>query len=105
MVYTRSGPMMYKAWVGATVLNKHMNHMKAANGAHLMLRGVGRLEDLFMGLLLGLARLAINRSRQRTAEGIIYADCLTLFHGSVQGWVSLDREHAASTSALDAFWE
>eukprot|EP00061_Rhincodon_typus_P018384 g47536.t1 len=28
-------------------------------------RGVGRLEDLLMGLLLGLARLAINRSRQR----------------------------------------
>eukprot|EP00061_Rhincodon_typus_P006314 g26840.t1 len=31
MVNTRSGPVMYKVRDGVTVLNKHMDHMQAAN--------------------------------------------------------------------------
>eukprot|EP00061_Rhincodon_typus_P011341 g36279.t1 len=42
-------------------------------------RGVGRSEDLLMALLLGLARLAVNRSRQQAMEGLISTDCLPLF--------------------------
>eukprot|EP00061_Rhincodon_typus_P015272 g42857.t1 len=46
-------------------------------------RRVGRSEDLLMGLLLGLAKLVINRSRQGAVEGVIMADCLPFFRGYI----------------------
>eukprot|EP00061_Rhincodon_typus_P003729 g20831.t1 len=57
---------------------------------HPVRRGVGRLEDLLVGLLLGLA---INKSRQWTMEGVIMADCLPIFHAYVCARVSLGKEH------------
>eukprot|EP00061_Rhincodon_typus_P006634 g27474.t1 len=72
---------------------------------HPVRRGAGRLENLLMGLLLGLARLAITRSRQQAMEGVILASCLPLLHGYVRARVSLEKEHAVSTNTLDAFWE
>eukprot|EP00061_Rhincodon_typus_P010959 g35626.t1 len=48
---------------------------------HLVQRGAGRLEDLLVGLHLGLARLAIDRSRQQAMEGLISANCLSPFRG------------------------
>eukprot|EP00061_Rhincodon_typus_P015107 g42603.t1 len=47
-------------------------------------RGVGRMEDLLVGLLLGLAKLAINRSRQQARKGVIMADCLPLYCGNIE---------------------
>ena len=70
---------------------------------HLVRRGVGRDGDLLVNLLLGLARRAINSSRQRAIDGDVRPDCLPLYRGYVRGWVSLEREHAVSTGAVDAF--
>eukprot|EP00061_Rhincodon_typus_P017740 g46578.t1 len=69
---------------------------------HPVWRGAGRSEDLLVGLLLGLAKLAINRSRQQAVEGVIMADCLPLFRGYVHAWVSLEK---VCTGTLDAFPE
>eukprot|EP00061_Rhincodon_typus_P015325 g42936.t1 len=61
---------------------------------------VSRSEDLLVGLLLGLAKLAINSSRQRAVEE---AECLPLFHGYNRAWVSLEMEHAVCTGPLMPF--
>eukprot|EP00061_Rhincodon_typus_P017796 g46660.t1 len=66
---------------------------------------IGGPEDLLMGLLLGLARLAINRSRQWTMKGAVSANWLSLFLGYVRTWVSSESEHVASNNALEAFRE
>eukprot|EP00061_Rhincodon_typus_P016661 g44991.t1 len=110
----RSGPVTYKVQVSKVVQNKHMDHMKAATlqmgqdqnipgssellaspmlliVGHLVRRGAGRSEYLLVGLFLGLAKLAINRSRQRATEGIVSADWLPLFRGYARVQVSLER--------------
>eukprot|EP00061_Rhincodon_typus_P017279 g45905.t1 len=51
-------------------------------------------DDLLMGLLLGLAKLAIIRSRQRAMVRVVMANCLPLFCGYIRAWVSLEKEHA-----------
>eukprot|EP00061_Rhincodon_typus_P007598 g29446.t1 len=56
---------------------------------HQVRRGTGGSEDPLVGLLLGLAKLIFNRSRQRAVEGFIYTDCLPLFRARV----SLEKEH------------
>ena len=56
-----------------------------------------------MNLFLGLAKRAIHRSRQRAIEAAVHPDCLPLYRGYVRGQVSLEREHAVSTGAVDAF--
>ncbi|XP_072422303.1 protein CutA homolog isoform X1 [Chiloscyllium punctatum] len=38
-------------------------------------------------------------------EGVIMFDCLYLFHGYVQAWVSLEKEHVVSTNTLELFRE
>eukprot|EP00061_Rhincodon_typus_P006406 g27017.t1 len=68
-------------------------------------RGVGRLVDLLVDLLLGLAKLAIHRCRQWAMEGVVMTNCLPLFCGYVRAWVSLEKEHMVSTNALDVFRE
>eukprot|EP00061_Rhincodon_typus_P009737 g33464.t1 len=72
---------------------------------HLVQRGAGKLEDLLMGLLLGLAKLVINRSKQRAMDGVIMADCLPRFHGYVRARAPLEKEHAVSTNTLAVFQE
>eukprot|EP00061_Rhincodon_typus_P010636 g35089.t1 len=64
-------------------------------------RGAGRSEDL----LVVLAKLVIDRSRQRAVEGVTYTDCLLLFCGYVQAWMSLEKEHVEFTNNPDAFRE
>eukprot|EP00061_Rhincodon_typus_P006164 g26509.t1 len=70
---------------------------------HPVRRGVGRSEDLLMGLLMGLAKLLINRSRQQATKGVIMAECLPLVRGYVCAQVSLEKEHAVSTNILSTF--
>ena len=70
---------------------------------HLVQRGEGRDGDLLVNLLLGLAKRAIYRSRQRAIEGDVHPDCLPLYRGYVRGQVSLEREHAVSTGTVDIF--
>eukprot|EP00061_Rhincodon_typus_P007552 g29362.t1 len=72
---------------------------------HPVWRGKSQSEDILMALLLGLAKLATNRSRQRALEGVIMANCLPLFCGYFHTRVSLEKEHAVGTGALDAFGE
>eukprot|EP00061_Rhincodon_typus_P014810 g42114.t1 len=72
---------------------------------HLVWREMGRSEDLLMGLLLGLAKLVINRSRQRAVEGVMTANCLPLFRSYFRAWVSLECEHTVSIKTLNAFRE
>eukprot|EP00061_Rhincodon_typus_P014404 g41398.t1 len=61
---------------------------------HPVWRGAGRSEDLLVALLLGLAQLVMNRSRQRAMEGVIMVNYLPLFCGYVRARVSLEKEHA-----------
>eukprot|EP00061_Rhincodon_typus_P010090 g34113.t1 len=68
---------------------------------HPLWRGAGRSQDLLMGLLLGLAKLAIYRPRQR----VVVANCLPLFCGYVRSPLSLKKEHTVSTNTPDAFQE
>eukprot|EP00061_Rhincodon_typus_P009728 g33446.t1 len=72
---------------------------------HLVWRRAGRSEDFLTGLLLGLAKLVINRFRQWAMEGVIIANCPPLFRGYVRARVSLEKGHAACTGALDTFRE
>eukprot|EP00061_Rhincodon_typus_P010857 g35456.t1 len=72
---------------------------------HLIWRGAGRLEELLMGLLLGLDKLGINRSKQWAVGAVICADCLSLFHSYVRALVSLEKEHVVSTDILHDFRE
>eukprot|EP00061_Rhincodon_typus_P011903 g37271.t1 len=65
----------------------------------------GRSEDPLVGLLIGLAKLAISRSQQQAMEGFIMSDCLPLFCGYIHIRVSLEKEHVVCTGALNAFWE
>eukprot|EP00061_Rhincodon_typus_P012925 g38982.t1 len=58
---------------------------------HLVRRGAGRSEDLLFGLLLGLAKLAINRFRQWAMERTVTADSLPLFCGHVCAQVTLEE--------------
>eukprot|EP00061_Rhincodon_typus_P011423 g36413.t1 len=85
-----------KFGVGTTEMTLH---------GHLVQRGAGRLEDLLVGLLLGLAKLTINRSRQQVVEGAILADCPLLFCGYVRARVSLAKKHVMFTNTLDVFRE
>uniref|UniRef100_UPI00398ED08E protein ripply2-like n=1 Tax=Pristiophorus japonicus TaxID=55135 RepID=UPI00398ED08E len=52
-----------------------------------------------------MAKAAINRSRQRAVEGIVQPDCPLLFRSYIQARVSLEVEHAMSTSTLSDFRE
>eukprot|EP00061_Rhincodon_typus_P015230 g42790.t1 len=63
--------------------------------------GVGRLEDLLMGLHLDLARLAINRSMQWAGQGVISVNYMPFFRGYVRTRVSSEKEHAVSTKTLN----
>eukprot|EP00061_Rhincodon_typus_P013594 g40060.t1 len=47
---------------------------------HPVWRGVGRSENLLLGMLLGLAKPAINRSSQRAIERVVMNDFQPLFH-------------------------
>ena len=59
--------------------------------------------DLPVGLLLGLAKMAIRGSRQRAVDGQARVGCLPLFRAYVRARVSLEREHAVFTGTLEAF--
>eukprot|EP00061_Rhincodon_typus_P009548 g33136.t1 len=65
-------------------------------------RIAGKSENLLVGLLLGLAKLAIDSGPW---TGVNMANCLPLFRGDVCAQVSLEKEHAVSTSTLDVFRE
>ncbi|XP_060708553.1 mucosal pentraxin-like [Hemiscyllium ocellatum] len=58
-----------------------------------------------MGLLLGLAKLAINRSSQRVVEEVIRPNYLSLFRGYIRARVSLEKEHMVSTHTHELFRE
>eukprot|EP00061_Rhincodon_typus_P015095 g42583.t1 len=49
-----------------------------------------------MALVLGLANMAINRSRQQAKEELV-PDCLLLFHSGIHAQVFLEKEHAVLT--------
>lgn len=59
--------------------------------------------DLPVGLLLGLAKMAIRGSRQQAMDGQARVGCLPLFRAYVRARVSLEREHAVFTGTLEVF--
>ena len=74
---------------------------------HPVQRGEGREGGggLPVGLLLGLAKMAIHGFRQRAVEGRTAVGCLPLFRGYVCARMSLQRDYAVSTGTLEAFRE
>eukprot|EP00061_Rhincodon_typus_P012741 g38659.t1 len=55
---------------------------------HLVSQGVDKSISLLVALLLGLAKMAINRSRQQAKQQLVVPDCLPLFRGYVCARVS-----------------
>ncbi|XP_078277094.1 protein turtle homolog A-like [Rhinoraja longicauda] len=61
---------------------------------------MGESVGALVGLLPGLAKLAICGSRCQAEEGSARADCRPLLWGHVHAWVSLPKDHAVSTDTM-----
>eukprot|EP00061_Rhincodon_typus_P008653 g31457.t1 len=70
---------------------------------HAIWGGTDKSKGLLVTQLLGLTKMAINRSRQWAAKGLIAPDCLLLFYGYICAWVSLERQHPALIGTIKTF--
>ncbi|CAM4611710.1 unnamed protein product [Lepidochelys kempii] len=68
-------------------------------------RGLTKLRDLLVNLLLALAKMAIYKTRERRLANAVSCDCGAIFGSSVRSCIWAEFLWVASTDSLDAFEE